>query len=826
MKSVCCKRHIHNKSLPLAQSLRNLCQLKANALSIEQKSDTVREALELYSNIDDKQKDYVIFNDLLRLCFNFGESHKALIFYNDIKQLSTHDKQFVSYSLLAKTCIETEELDKCMEVFAWITDSKYTLRIHEKFITKLIQQCDRNVQYLNYVFSLMTDHIIECKAPNIVKTALIYRFGKASCIDQALNVFHSIPDTEKDIVCILKILHACNANRHYHQTLILYQNMNSVKVRDTIQNEPMYHAHAIKACQKINDLRQGKLIHSSLREMKLLHTHFILSSALIDMYGYNGDIHTAKQTFDQVPDSKKYICLNHILNVLIEHGDNDAVLHIYDTYARKDDDAAHTTAVRACTNNKDYARGVRIIEHMSDDRYAQHIKWKNALINFYGKCGDITNAMEVFYSIKSETITHITIGSIMAVLIDNTRNQDALNVYDTCAVCRTPIIDILALKASILCKDSIRTKQIEDALLLQHNDNPEIMARLIDLYSYFVDVTGAEYVFNRISTSNAMCTVAMMKLYMSVDHNDKALQIYDPVDGYNDDFCHMLAIKACTKLNDFDRGKYIHQHINVLQHHIQLKNTLIDFYANSSDIAQAIQIFDSIPNDKKSIVTINAMMEAYCMNAMYTECLELFESLQSIYDTLKPDVITYSILFEACANATAYEFGTNVYESIKQSNDTQILKDTVVQTNLINMYGKCGMFDVCIALFEEIKHTQWETYRTEIAIWNAMMDTYGRNGDIDGMQRLLDLMKEDTDLKPNTKTYTIFISGCSHSGHVDQAMDLWQNDIKEDTIKYDPYMVSCLVDCLTRNGQINKAMDLVMQCEQIHTDPQLSLKVP
>ena len=75
---------------------------------------------------------------------------------------------------MIKSCIETEELDKSIEIFGWLKEYKYTLQIHEKFITKLIGQCgDDHVDYLRYIFSLITDNVIQCKSEMIIKTSLI-----------------------------------------------------------------------------------------------------------------------------------------------------------------------------------------------------------------------------------------------------------------------------------------------------------------------------------------------------------------------------------------------------------------------------------------------------------------------------------------------------------------------------------------------------------------------------------------------------------------------------------------------------------------------------
>ena len=60
------------------------------------------------------------------------------------------------------------------------------------------------------------------------------------------------------------------------------------------------------------------------------------------------------------------------------------------------------------------------------------------------------------------------------------------------------------------------------------------------------------------------------------------------------------------------------------------------------------------------------------------------------------------------------------------------------------------------------------------------------------------------------------LNGCSHCGNVVEAQSIWNNEIKDEEIKYNCYVVTCLVDCLSRNGLNGVAYDLYLEYKKYH----------
>merc|ERR1712129_94229 len=63
------------------------------------------------------------------------------------------------------------------------------------------------------------------------------------------------------------------------------------------------------------------------------------------------------------------------------------------------------------------------------------------------------------------------------------------------------------------------------------------------------------------------------------------------------------------------------------------------------------------------------------------------------------------------------------------------------------------------------------------------------------------------------KTFIHILSGCNHCGLVEEAKTVW-NQIKDDGIKFDSFLMAAFIDCFSRSGRIKEAMQIFGEYEQ------------
>eukprot|EP01084_Bolivina_argentea_P282837 484246_1 len=265
---------------------------------------------------------------------------------------------------------------------------------------------------------------------------------------------------------------------------------------------------------------------------------------------------------------------------------------------------------------------------------------------------------------------------------------------------------------------------------------------------------GALKIFDSINDSvkDIICINCMMSTYICNGFDKIAMELFDKcIDGryskvkLHNNVSNMLAIKACTTLGNFEKGKNIISNMQYSNKEIQLKSTLIDFYGNCLEIENAMRIFNTINDKNKDIISIAAMMNAYCLSNLNKEAIQLFMKyfIDNTHLKLVPDRICYSIFFDVCTNSTSLYFGQQIHDKLKTDTKSGfILSDTEIQTKIINMYGKCGSLQKCKDMFENIKN------KNEISVWNAMMHSFGRNGEFDECMQFFNKIKMNDRLVP------------------------------------------------------------------------------
>merc|ERR1712176_809626 len=62
------------------------------------------------------------------------------------------------------------------------------------------------------------------------------------------------------------------------------------------------------------------------------------------------------------------------------------------------------------------------------------------------------------------------------------------------------------------------------------------------------------------------------------------------------------------------------------------------------------------------------------------------------------------------------------------------------------------------------------------------------------------------------RTFVAMITASSHCGDIEGAVRVF-NEIDNDDIKYDEYVITSFVDCAARNGELEKAMEIIADFE-------------
>ncbi|KAI8015955.1 Pentatricopeptide repeat-containing protein [Camellia lanceoleosa] len=117
------------------------------------------------------------------------------------------------------------------------------------------------------------------------------------------------------------------------------------------------------------------------------------------------------------------------------------------------------------------------------------------------------------------------------------------------------------------------------------------------------------------------------------------------------------------------------------------------------------------------------------------------------------------------------------------------------------MYGKCGLLDHSIQVFEEIE------YPTEVA-WNLLVSVFAQHGWGKDAMKTFDKMIVNG-VKPNAITFISLLNGCSHAGLVEEGLNYFHSMEKIYGITPRSEHYSCVIDLLGRAGKLKEVEEFI-----------------
>ena len=152
----------------------------------------------------------------------------------------------------------------------------------------------------------------------------------------------------------------------------------------------------------------------------------------------------------------------------------------------------------------------------------------------------------------------------------------------------------------------------------------------------------AQSVFDEVVTRDVVTWTALISGYSEQGLGEQALCYYEQMLSEKlapDKVIIMCALKACTSIRDFERGKEIYRNMvskSIKFDHCVL-NTLVDLYATCGCLAEARQLFDELP--KRDVVSWNALVTGYSLHGYGNNVLDCLEKMQ--LEGLSPNAITF-----------------------------------------------------------------------------------------------------------------------------------------------------------------------------------------
>ncbi|KAL2346621.1 hypothetical protein Fmac_000621 [Flemingia macrophylla] len=426
----------------------------------------------------------------------------------------------------------------------------------------------------------------------------------------------------------------------------------------------------------------------------------------------------------------------------------------------------------------------------------------NSLVNMYVKVGSVSRAIMVFRQMDQvDLISWNTVISGCALsgleecsaglFVDLLRGGLLPDQFTIASVLRA----CSSLQDGYYLAKQIHACAIKAGVVL----DSFVSTALIDVYSKSGNMEEAEFLFVNQDGFDLASWNAMMHGYIVSGVFPKALRLYILIHESGeraDQITLANAAKAAGGLVGLQQGKQIHAVVVKRGFNLDLFviSGVLDMYLKCGEMESASSVFSEIPSPDD--VAWTTMISGRVENGQEEGALSTYHQMR--LSRVRPDEYTFATLIKGCSLLTALEQGRQIHANIVKLN---CAFDPFVMTSLVDMYAKCGNIEDARGLFKRMN-----SRRT--ASWNAMIVGLAQHGHAEEALHFFNDMKS-RGIMPDRVTFIGVFSACSHSGLVSEAYENFYSMQKIYGIEPEIEHYSCLVDALSRAGQIQEAEKVI-----------------
>ncbi|KAF1892477.1 hypothetical protein Lal_00010943 [Lupinus albus] len=312
-------------------------------------------------------------------------------------------------------------------------------------------------------------------------------------------------------------------------------------------------------------------------------------------------------------------------------------------------------------------------------------------------------------------------------------------------------------------------------------------------------ISEARRVFDKLYVKDVISWTSMISGYVKVGEHHESLQLFfEMVDlGVEPNgFTLSSVIKACSELGYLKLGRCFHG--VVINHGFDCNNViisaLIDMYGRNHAVGDARKLFDELP--EPDAVCWTSVISAFARNDMFKEALDFFYVMH-MDRGLESDGFTFGTLLAACANLGWLRQGKEVHAKVVTSG---ICGNVVVDSSLLDMYGKCGLVQWSRSIFDRM------SFKNSVS-WSAMLGVYCQNGEC---ETVLNLVRERT--VADLYSFGTIIRACSGLAAVRQGKEVHCQYVRKGGCG-DVIVESAMVDLYAKCGCVDFAYRLFLNMQ-------------
>ncbi|KAL1316666.1 hypothetical protein HN51_068840 [Arachis hypogaea] len=448
-------------------------------------------------------------------------------------------------------------------------------------------------------------------------------------------------------------------------------------------------ANLVRVTTDLGSYSFGQQLHGYI----LCSGHFsrvYVSASLIRFYVKMHLLAYAHKVFDETPQPNA-VSWNTLISGYVQAGQFLRALCLFRCLGRSDvcaDAFSFTSALAACGHLSLFILGRSIHSVVVKLGMLDGTVVANCLIDMYGKCGLVEDAVWVFSEIVDKDV--ISWNSVIAATANNGNIQLAYR-------------------------------------FLHLMPNPDTISYngLINGIAHVGNIEDAVQILLTMPTPNSSSWNSIITGFVNRNRAREALDMFSRMHSRNvqmDEFTFSIILNGLAGIAALTWGMLIHCCAMKcgLDTSVVVGSALIDMYSKCGQVKRAESIFHELPN--RNLISWNTMMYGYARNGDSVQVIELFKMLKMEGD-IKPDSITFLNLLSACShNQIPIEVAIHYFESM--INDHGITPSVEHCCSMIRLMGQKGELWRAERMIHELG------FESQGLVWRALLGACGTQRDI------------------------------------------------------------------------------------------------
>lgn len=555
----------------------------------------------------------------------------------------------------------------------------------------------------------------------VTGSALLDMYAKCKKLDCSLQFFHELPG--KNSVSWSAVIAGCVQNDRFIEGLEMFRKMHKAG----IELSQSTYASVFRSCAGMSAYKLGIQLHGHALKAAF-GSDVIVGTATLDMYAKSDSLSDARKLFNQMPKHTLQ-SYNALIIGYAQKEQGPEALRLFLLLRSSGlgfDEISLSGALGACAVSRGHFEGLQLHALAVKSRLRSNTCVANAILDMYGKCGDLVGASQVFEEIMIRD--GVSWNAIIAAHEQNENQEQTLQHFvsmlhsgiEPDEFTYGSVLKACAGQQAMGHGREIHSRIIKSAMAM----NLFVGGALVDMYCKCGMLEEAETIHDRIDEQPMVSWNAIISGFSQQKQSENAQRFFSRMleSGVKpDNFTYATVLDTCANFTTVGLGMQIHAQIikQELQSDVYISSTLVDMYSKCGNMQDSRLMFQKAP--KQDTVTWNAMICGYAHHGLGEDALKVFENMQ--LENVKPNHSTFVSVLQACAHIGHVEKGLHYFNSMQR--DYGLHPKLEHYSCMVDIIGRSGQVREALRIIEEMP------YEADAVVWKTLLSLSKVHGDVE-----------------------------------------------------------------------------------------------